>query len=113
MMTSKVVVDDRGRSKGCGFVVYFDKEAADEAVKQNDGTKWWGKKIVVQHFNLGHRKVGSIFIDNNVKSVLIAVRQSVPQIECSEPERRLRDQRHVERTVHTLRVCYRRTTSEG
>ena len=55
-----MVTADRGRSLGFGFVVFFDKEAADEAVKQSDGTKWWGRNIVVQHFDLGHHKVSTI-----------------------------------------------------
>ena len=66
-MTSKVMLDDRGRSEGFGFVVFFDKEAADEAVKQSDGNKWWGKKIVVQHFDLGHRNVSIIHVQGKVE----------------------------------------------
>ena len=56
IMTSKLVMDERSRSKRCGFVAFFDAEAADEAVKSN-GTLWRKRKIAIKHFDLKHRKV--------------------------------------------------------
>ncbi|HOF33467.1 MAG TPA: RNA-binding protein [Spirochaetota bacterium] len=48
VVSSKIVKDrDTGRSKGFGFVEMTDSAAADDAIKQLDGSDLGGRKIKV------------------------------------------------------------------
>ncbi|HOA07483.1 MAG TPA: RNA-binding protein [Spirochaetota bacterium] len=48
VVSSKIVKDrDTGRSKGFGFVEMTDSTAADDAIKQLDGSDLGGRKIKV------------------------------------------------------------------
>ena len=48
VVSSKIIKDrDTGRSKGFGFVEMTDSNAADDAIKQLDGSDLGGRKIKV------------------------------------------------------------------
>jgi RNA recognition motif-containing protein len=50
VVSSKVVSDERGNSRGYGFVQYATEEAAREAIARLNGMEYEGHKIVVTPF---------------------------------------------------------------
>ena len=49
VLSCKVATDERGRSKGYGFVHYDSAESADSAIKAVDGMLLNDKKVYVGH----------------------------------------------------------------
>lgn len=49
MLSCKVATDERGRSKGYGFVHYDSAESAEAAIKAVDGMLLNDKKVFVGH----------------------------------------------------------------
>ena len=49
VLSCKVATDERGRSKGYGFVHYDSAEAAESAIKAVDGMLLNDKKVYVGH----------------------------------------------------------------
>jgi len=59
VLSCKVAIDERGRSKGYGFVHYDTAEAAESAIKAVDGMLLNDKKVYVGH-HVSKKVSGSI-----------------------------------------------------